>query len=555
LQEATAGDPASSARFDEILRPLGLAHELRACFSSEGRTWGVAALLRGKGERPFGDDDVRTVANLGETIAEGLRASILVEVAGRVPPAEGIGPAVIVLDARDEIEVVTPVATARLEDFPRGQNEVLPSAILAAAAAARAAGSSGARLRTRGRSGAWWVVSTTTIDAGVAKRAKVVATIEEARTADVVPLVVAALGLSARERDVLIGVLEGQTSLEVADALGISSHTANDHLKSIFVKADVRSRRELVARIFFEHYAPRIGTPLGPSGGSRNSVKRYATRTRIGRTSAELCGRVRSSSYLINMAGKLRWLVIGCALLACSGPTSLHWSPPPGGKASEPSEPEPEQPVETAGRAGTPAVTGGGAGLPAVGGSSGGAPVAGTGGTLENGGVSGAGTAGSTTDPSSQAGAGGNDEMPPEFPAHDACGTTSEYSKRYCSDLDSLSIELKAIEDEGGDGSVSPGESARLVFTLTNDSREMFPVSPCVGVVAAAPGLTVLESYNPAPHLYGLMAGQSAQVKTRIRIESSVEPGTRIPIQAWLDVQGARCPTTPDVEFELRVGP
>lgn len=236
------------------------------CFSSEGRTWGVAAFLRAKGERPFGEDDVRTVANLGETIAEGLRASILVEVAGRKPPAEGIGPAVIVLDARDEIEVVTPAATARLEDFPRDKSDVLPSAILAAAAAARAAGSSGARLRTRRRSGAWWVVSTTTIDAGVGKRAKVVATIEEARTAEVVPLVVAALGLSARERDVLIGVLEGQTSLEVADALGISSHTVNDHLKSIFMKADVRSRRELVARIFFEHYAPRIGTPLGPSG-------------------------------------------------------------------------------------------------------------------------------------------------------------------------------------------------------------------------------------------------------------------------------------------------
>ena len=41
-----------------------------------------------------------------------------------------------------------------------------------------------------------------------------------------------------------------------------------DHLKSIFEKVGVATRGELVARLFFEHYAPRLGggAPLGSDG-------------------------------------------------------------------------------------------------------------------------------------------------------------------------------------------------------------------------------------------------------------------------------------------------
>ncbi len=268
LHGATAGDPSRSARFDEILRPLGFGHEMRVVFSSGGRTWGVAGLMRDTAASRFDDDEVRAVQALTETIAGGLRASLLVEVVGRGRGRDqsGTGPAVIVVDGDDAIEVITPAASARLEDMAGYVAGALPPAILTTVSAARSVMAAGAKLRVRGASGAWWVVSATAIDDGSGRRAKVVATIEEARAPDVVPLVVAAVGLSGRERDVLVGVLEGLTSGEIAADLGISTHTVNDHLKSIFAKADVRSRRELVAKIFFEQYAPRLGAPLATGG-------------------------------------------------------------------------------------------------------------------------------------------------------------------------------------------------------------------------------------------------------------------------------------------------
>jgi len=82
--------------------------------------------------------------------------------------------------------------------------------------------------------------------------------IEAARPHELAPLIADAYSLTERERAITQLVVHGLGTQAIARRLHISPWTVQDHLKSIFEKVDVSTRGELVARIFFDHYAPRL---------------------------------------------------------------------------------------------------------------------------------------------------------------------------------------------------------------------------------------------------------------------------------------------------------
>jgi len=271
LHASTEGRPMSSQRMAEFMSPhFGYADEARVVMRDRGESWGGMALFRAEGEAPFAEDEITLLGELSQSLSVGARAGLLVALASEAP-AQPVGPAVIIVGTDDTVQQLSAGAQDRLDDLMASESISRPDGVvssLVAAARRFAAGRTDRppRCRVRSRSGMWLVLHATPLSPRGEASGDVVVTIDEARPPEIVPLVVAAFDLTPRERSVTQLVLQGVDTKEIASTLHLSPYTVQDHLKSVFGKADVSSRRELIARIYFDQYVPRLGTDVGPTG-------------------------------------------------------------------------------------------------------------------------------------------------------------------------------------------------------------------------------------------------------------------------------------------------
>jgi DNA-binding CsgD family transcriptional regulator len=84
---------------------------------------------------------------------------------------------------------------------------------------------------------------------GIPGQARITIVLQPASTSETVPLLLSAYSLTPREAQVAKLVLRGSSTRELVDALHISSYTVQDHLKAVFGKVGVRSRRDLAGTL------------------------------------------------------------------------------------------------------------------------------------------------------------------------------------------------------------------------------------------------------------------------------------------------------------------
>jgi DNA-binding CsgD family transcriptional regulator len=269
LVEATDGEMDASPRYRDVFRPLGLGDELRAVLRVGGACWGYICLHRLAGS-DFSRDEALYVQRLAPHLAEAIRAGLLVANLDTSDVADA--PGLVLVSPDGSLISATAAGERWLEELghPAPERAGLPAEVHLLAARLRAPDSSGEaglpRLRMRTRTGRWAVLHGSRLPAEGSHAIAVI--IEEPTPAELAPVLMMAYGLTKQEQTLTGLVCRGLSTGEIAGRLHISTNTIQDHLKSIFDKTGVRSRRELVTAILQEQYLPRAmtGQPVGPSG-------------------------------------------------------------------------------------------------------------------------------------------------------------------------------------------------------------------------------------------------------------------------------------------------
>jgi DNA-binding CsgD family transcriptional regulator len=90
------------------------------------------------------------------------------------------------------------------------------------------------------------------------RRAETVIIIEPTKPEELLPFSMSAYGLSPREEELVKLVVRGLSTMRISRTLFISEYTVQNHLRSVFEKVGVRSRGELVKRLFFDNLYPTL---------------------------------------------------------------------------------------------------------------------------------------------------------------------------------------------------------------------------------------------------------------------------------------------------------
>ncbi|HKC20876.1 MAG TPA: helix-turn-helix transcriptional regulator [Gaiellaceae bacterium] len=250
LQAETGGDIALSPRWDEVLRPAGIGDvAILGCRDSHG-CWGWIELYRDRSDRAFDDGALDLLESIGPAFGSALRRHAMPR--RDDPPVTITAPGTLVLDRDLRLVSWTPSARAWIDALPSAEMfarwGVLPSVVYPTAVLARSRDSSeAARALVQAVDGRWVTIEAAALEGE--REGEVAVHLRSATPAETFELLCRVYALSAREREIVSLLVTGLDTRSIAKRLFISPHTVQDHLKSVFAKIGIHSRRELLATL------------------------------------------------------------------------------------------------------------------------------------------------------------------------------------------------------------------------------------------------------------------------------------------------------------------
>jgi DNA-binding CsgD family transcriptional regulator len=236
------------------LEKYGVCDVAAAVFRDDAGCWGFFDLWRF--DEPFRRDELDLLRGAMAPVPAALRRCLAAAFTSVATEGGGSEPAVLLLSSELVVRHQTPATEAYLRSLLPTEEDRRPVPAAAYNVAAQLlAVEAGVDVRPASsrvslRPGQWLTLRAARLLSGTEGTPSddIAVTIERSSTPERLGMFALVHALTPREADVLRCLVGGLDTRDVAARLSLSEYTVQDHLKAIFDKTGVRSRRVLLAR-------------------------------------------------------------------------------------------------------------------------------------------------------------------------------------------------------------------------------------------------------------------------------------------------------------------